>query len=349
MALFVPHNGCPHQCSFCNQKSITGKAAQPSPEDVIAAARRAQETLPAGCSAELAFFGGSFTAIDPDYMVSLLEAAHPFVESGLFSGIRISTRPDCVGEKVLALLQRYGVRSIELGAQSMREEVLLLNGRGHIARDVEEASLRIRKTGFSLGLQMMTGLYGDDAQGAMYTASKLAELRPDTVRIYPTVVMRDTELGRLYEQGRYRPMNLEETIPLCADLLDFFESRGIAVIRLGLHDTPELKRDMLAGAYHPALRELCESRMFLNRLLGALKENSVSFYGKNLQVAVNPRWISKALGQKKQNLQQLQEAGFRIQFLQDETVLPGKFMIAKVDSVEKIPAKSRKVEKGGTT
>lgn len=133
VALFVPHNGCPHQCSFCNQKSITGRAKQPSPADVRAAAERASETLGPGCSAELAFFGGSFTAVEPTYMVSLLEAARPYVESGWFSGIRISTRPDCVGRNVLSLLWAYGVRSIELGAQSMREDVLYLNRRGRKA------------------------------------------------------------------------------------------------------------------------------------------------------------------------------------------------------------------------
>ncbi len=328
VALFVPHNGCPHQCSFCNQKSITGRAKQPSPADVRAAAERASETLGPGCSAELAFFGGSFTAVEPTYMVSLLEAARPYVESGLFSGIRISTRPDCVGRNVLSLLWAYGVRSIELGAQSMREDVLYLNRRGHTARDVEEASARIRDMGFSLGLQMMTGLYGDDAEGARYTARKLAELHPDTVRIYPTVVMKDTELGRLYQEGGYIPMGLEETIPLCAELLSFFESRGIRVIRLGLHDTPELKRDMLAGAYHPALRELCESYLFLDRMLSALKERLPKRgVSAPVRVAVNPKVISKALGQKRQNLQALKEAGFQVEFLQDASVPLENFQI----------------------
>ena len=328
VALFVPHNGCPHQCSFCNQKSITGRAKQPSPADVRSAAERARETLGPGCSAELAFFGGSFTAVEPTYMVSLLEAARPYVESGLFSGIRISTRPDCVGRSVLSLLWAYGVRSIELGAQSMREDVLYLNRRGHTARDVEEASARIRDMGFSLGLQMMTGLYGDDAEGARYTARKLAELHPDTVRIYPTVVMKDTELGRLYQEKVYIPMGLEETIPLCAELLSFFESRGIRVIRLGLHDTPELKRDMLAGAYHPALRELCESHLFLDRMLSALKERLPKRgVPVPVRVAVNPKAISKALGQKRQNLQALKEAGFQVEFLQDTSVPLENFRI----------------------
>ena len=211
-------------------------------------------------------------------------------------------------------------------SQSMREDVLYLNRRGHTARDVEEAAARIRDMGFSLGLQMMTGLYGDDAEGARYTARKLAELHPDTVRIYPTVVMKDTELGRLYQEGGYIPMGLEETIPLCAELLSFFESRGIRVIRLGLHDTPELKRDMLAGAYHPALRELCESYLFLDRMLSALKER-LPKRGVPVRVAVHPKAISKALGQKRQNLQALKEAGFQVEFLQDASVPLGNFRI----------------------
>ena len=211
IALFIPHNGCPHQCSFCNQVRITGMQKQPSPQDVISAVTTARESLGERLhKAEIAFFGGSFTAVEPNYMRSLLETASTFVKSGTVAGIRISTRPDALEAPVLDLLKRKGVTAIELGAQSMDDSVLAMNGRGHTAQQVREASRRIRDNGFSLGLQMMTGLYGSSAKQDRQTAEELAQLRPDTMRIYPTVVMEGTRLAELYQQGLYHPMELDE-------------------------------------------------------------------------------------------------------------------------------------------
>ena len=188
-AIFVPHNGCPHRCSFCNQNAITGQAKQPPPADVEQAAKRAAETLPKGVTAELAFFGGSFTAIERNYMVSLLKAAQPFLQAGVFSGIRCSTRPDCIDADILSLLKDYGVKAVELGAQSMNDDVLRRNRRGHTAADVERAAGLIRAAGLSLGLQMMVGLPGDTPNGAWETARCLAALGPETMRIYPTIIL----------------------------------------------------------------------------------------------------------------------------------------------------------------
>ncbi len=201
VALFVPNNGCPHACSFCSQRSITGRQNQPEPRDVRSAAETALRSLrPVEAKqAEIAFFGGSFTAIDRGYMLSLLRAAYPYVRDGRFYGIRISTRPDYIDDGILTLLRQYGVTTIELGAQSMDDRVLALNGRGHTAQQVVQASSLIRERGFRLGLQMMTGLYGDSAAGAKKTAEALASLLPACVRIYPTLVLRGTELGSRYE------------------------------------------------------------------------------------------------------------------------------------------------------
>ena len=171
---------------------------------------------------ELAFFGGSFTALNYDYMVSLLEAAQPFVTGGIIRGIRISTRPDAVDASVLQCLKQYGVTAIELGAQSMLDTVLTANQRGHTAQQVRVASALIKAFGFELGLQMMTGLYGDTAQGAKQTAIEIAKCKPDTVRIYPTIIMKHTYLGHLYESGNYHTLSLEETVDLCSELLAFF-------------------------------------------------------------------------------------------------------------------------------
>lgn len=326
VALFIPNNGCPHRCSFCSQSSITGRAAQPGPEDVRAAAEKALGSLGAAAgSAELAFFGGSFTAVERGYMLSLLEAAAPYVESGAFAGIRVSTRPDAVDAEVLSILRRYGVTTVELGAQSMDDRVLALNGRGHTARQVEQASALIRAGGFSLGLQMMTGLYGDTADGARKTAECLTALRPDCVRIYPAIVLRGTALGGLFLNGEYRPPELEETVDLCADLLDFFESRSIPVIRLGLHASPELERDRLAGPWHPAFRELCESRRMLRRMTALLSSDGTP--KGEISVRVNPRSVSAAVGQKKCNLRALATLGYRAAVEPDGSVPRGQFLI----------------------
>ena len=326
MALFVPNCGCPHACSFCNQQTITGKLTQPAPEDVRCAAETALRTLgPSAAEAEIAFFGGSFTAIERAYMVSLLGAAQPYLGHGGFRGIRISTRPDAISPEILAILRRYGVTTVELGAQSMDDRVLAANGRGHTAAQVRKASGLIRSGGFSLGLQMMTGLLGDTDDGARQTAEGLAALRPDCVRIYPTIVLRGTALGEAYLRGEYRPQTLEGAVALCAGLLDFFERRGVAVIRLGLHASPELERDRLAGPWHPAFRELCESRRFLEKVTAALRAQNVP--QGPVSIAVNPVCISQATGQKKRNLRELGGLGYAVHMVPDASLRRGEFQI----------------------
>lgn len=326
VALFVPHNGCPHQCSFCSQRSITGQTSQPSPQDVLLAVQTAKASLGENTrNAEIAFFGGSFTALERGYMISLLRAAAPFVRDGTFSGIRISTRPDAIDEEILTLLRRYGVTAIELGAQSMDDEVLFRNGRGHTAEDIRKASAIIKQYNFTLGLQMMTGLYGDTEQGAIYTAKEIIKLNPENVRIYPTLILRGTELGEKYLAGEFQTFSLEQTVRLCARLLDEFESNHIQVIRLGLHSTPEMERDLLSGPWHPAFRELCESCRMLKKMEAELKNASVP-HG-NVLISVNPKSISAAIGQKKSNLLRLWQAGYRVKIVPDSTVKRNSFII----------------------
>lgn len=326
VALFVPNNGCPHRCSFCSQRSITGKQVQPSAEDVRKAAEIGLRTLgPKAAEAEIAFFGGSFTAVERSYMVSLLEAAQPYLGGGKFRGIRLSTRPDAVNPEILNVLERYGVTSIELGAQSMDDGVLAANGRGHTAQQVRQASELIRSRGFLLGLQMMTGLRGDTDEKAWKTAEQLAELNPACVRIYPTIALRGTELGEAYLRGEYRPQTLENAVALCSGLLDYFERRGIRVIRLGLHASPELERDMLAGPWHPAFRELCESRRFFVGITGELHRLHIP--EGRLSIAVSPVCVSQAAGQKKENLHKLSGLGYDARIVPDASVERGGFKI----------------------
>ncbi len=319
IAIFVPHNGCPHQCSFCNQKEITGQAYQPVPEDVIGAVDTARNSLGDQTkNTEIAFFGGSFTAIDRSYMTELLSAAAPFVQSGEFGGIRISTRPDAIDREILEILKSYGVTSIELGAQSMCDDVLAANRRGHSAADVENASALIKNDGFSLGLQMMTGLYQSSYEKDKYTAERLAALGPDTVRIYPTVVMRGTELFDLYQNGDYLPQKLENAVALCAELLCFFEEKHIKVIRLGLHDSGSLHENMAAGAYHPAFRELCESEIIYQKTLDEIRHSNIQ--NGTAEFYVNPRSVSRFIGQKRRNLERLKALGI-IAVVRQDTAL----------------------------
>jgi len=308
--VFVPHAGCPHLCSFCNQRTISGELRPPTPEEVSAVFAAARESLGERMhSAQLAFFGGSFTGVDPEYRRALLKAACPFVGPGGFSGIRVSTRPDLITPDILAELRDYGVTAVELGAQSMRDEVLKANDRGHSAREVAHASRLIKKAGLELGLQMMTGLYGDDNEGAMDTARALAALEPDTVRVYPTVVLEGTRLARLWREGRYAPQSLEEAVALGARLLEVFHSRGIRVIRLGLQDEEGLRQGMLAGPHHPALRELCESRLMLQKALDELDAGRIP--PGPLLIKVHPGCLSKMIGQHRCNIAALAGRGYR--------------------------------------
>ncbi len=329
VAIFVPHNGCPHRCSFCNQRSITGQSVQPKPEDVRRAAQTAIASLGEETkNAEIAFFGGSFTAIEHDYMVSLLEAAAPYAKDHTFSGIRISTRPDAIDQNILNILKSYGVTSIELGAQSMNDTVLRKNSRGHTAEQVRIACELIRSNGFSLGLQMMTGLYGDTVQGAMDTAREIAALNPQTVRIYPTVIMRGTELGEKYLSGEFDTFDLEETVRLCADLLDFFEEQGISVIRLGLHSSPELERDMLSGPWHPAFRQLCESRRMLRKITDSLVNKQIP--KGQILIKIHPEDISTVIGQRKSGLAELHTLGYEAKVVPDPSVPREDFIILQI-------------------
>lgn len=307
ISIFVPHQGCPCACSFCNQKTITGKTFLPDAEYVDKTVKTALSKK--GYDYEIAFFGGSFTAIDRDYMLELLSAAYPYVKSGEVSGIRISTRPDCITEEILDLLKKYGVTSIELGAQSMDDEVLEANRRGHTAQDVLNASEMIKNAGFELGLQMMTGLYKDTAEKSVETAKKIIEIKPQTVRIYPTVVLKNTYLAELYLSDEYKPLNVDDSVELCAVLVPMFEKAGIRVIRLGLHSGSDIKENMLAGGFHDSFGELVKSRMMVNKIL--------ELPPADYQVFVNQRSISKLKGNGKRNIYLLMERGYNIKIITD--------------------------------
>ena len=320
ISLFVPHAGCPHQCSFCNQKTISGSVTPLTAEQTVKTLTEAAQSGLSPENTEIAFFGGSFTAIERDYMISLLEAAYPFIENGTFCGIRVSTRPDAVSSDILEILKKYGVTSVELGAQSTDDTVLALNNRGHSRADIFNAAELIKKAGISLGLQMMTGLFGDTPEKCVKTAEDIISMRPDTVRIYPTITIEGTHLAELYKEGKYTPQSLEEAVELCAVLLKMFHDENITVIRLGLHSGGNVDEGYVAGPYHPAFGELCDSKIYLEQA----KKLLINKYGEQHTdvcslsktpapvLYVNDREISKMTGQKRSNLAALARMGFDV-------------------------------------
>ena len=320
--VFVPHLGCPHACVFCNQRRISGSERPATAEDVICAVEKAAALPYSGAKRQLAFYGGSFTAIPAAQQLALLQAAKGELDRGNIHSIRLSTRPDAIDDAILNRLEQYGVETIELGAQSMDEEVLRLSGRGHSARDVEQAAWLIKERGFRLILQMMTGLPGATAESDLSTAKRLAALKPDGVRIYPTVIVRDTALYDLWQAGKYQEHTVEDAVETCALLLPVFEEAGIPVIRLGLNPTEELSAGAaVAGAYHPALGELVQSRLMLQearRVLADVPPHSA------VTLAVARGKTSQMTGQHRQNVETLcREFGLRALKIK-ETDLKGR-------------------------
>lgn len=308
--IFVPHEGCGHDCAFCNQRTITGEAVAPT----ISEARNIIENYISGGSGAgdtIAFFGGSFTGIDMDMQRAYLALAHEYLQRGAVGGIRLSTRPDYIDEERLGLLKEYGVTNIELGAQSMDDGVLRAVNRGHSADDVRRASALILDHSFTLGLQMMTGLPTDTPEKAAATAREFVRLGATETRIYPTLVMEHTELATLLKSGEYVPQSVEEAAELGAELYGIFRRAGVKVLRIGLSDSEGLKQGCLAGPYHPAMGELVRSRYVRNQL-EPLVEN-----GK-LNVLAPKRYISRIVGNKRCNINYFREKGIEM------TVLPGE-------------------------
>lgn len=302
ISIFVPHIGCLHKCSFCNQNTITGCENAPTANDVRSAVETALKRE--DYEYEIAFFGGSFTAIDRDYMLSLLNAAKPYIDGRRIKGIRCSTRPDFINDEVLELLRDFGVTAIELGAQSMDDDVLKRNMRGHTADDVRNACRLIKSYGIELGLQMMTGLYGSSAEKDIYTAKEIIKLAPATVRIYPTVVLQGTYLATLYENGEYVTDTIDETVSLCSKIVPLFEKKGVRIIRLGLHASEDIKKNILAGGYHESLGELVQSEIMLQRIL--------KYEAGDYTAYINEKSISRLIGNKKRNIIALKNKGYNI-------------------------------------
>lgn len=304
--IFVPHRGCPHDCIFCNQKKITGVSTDITSNDVRRIIEEYLTTIDKDASIEIAFFGGSFTAIDMDIQRNLLSVAKEYVDKNIVSDIRMSTRPDCINDEILTMLKEYKVSIIELGVQSLDDRVLIDSVRGHSDKDVFESANLIKKYGIKLGLQMMIGLPSDTEEKCIYTAKEFIKLNPDCVRVYPTLVVKETGLEKLLVENKYTPFTLDESIEIVKKVLVLFYTNNINVIRVGLQATEDIAigKEVLAGPYHPAYRELVESKMY-----GDYIEYLINKYEakENIKVLVNKKNVSRILGNKKSNVKELKE------------------------------------------
>ncbi|MBQ7624093.1 MAG: radical SAM protein [Clostridia bacterium] len=298
--IFIPHLGCPNACVFCNQRRIAQERA-PETHEVKSII---EEALKTSDKPQVSFYGGSFTAIDPSLQEEYLSAAYMFYKAGLIDSVRLSTRPDAIDESVIARLKKYGVKTVELGVQSMDDRVLSLSKRGHTAADCERAANALKAAGFEVILQIMPGLPGASRENDLETAKRVAALSPAGVRIYPVCVIRDTELCDMYERGEYKPLTCDEAADLCADIFDVFVEKNIPVVRIGLNPTEELSGGAaVAGAYHPAMGQLVRSAWLFKKVCALLDVQNA----KKAVITVPAGRLSDMRGQKNLNVKKLKE------------------------------------------
>ena len=307
--IFIPHAGCPHQCVFCNQDSITGtKQRMVTTAELRIQIReflkyKNENRKPV----QIAFFGGNFLGLKCEKINSLLDSAAEFVRDGQVDGIRFSTRPDTISERSLNTIKDYPISTVELGVQSMDDRVLTMAGRGHSAADTVRAVEHLKERNLSIGLQMMVGLPGDDNSGALATAQMIADLGPDFVRIYPTLVVANSRLAGWYKSGDYTPLSLDEGVSLVKKIYLKFTKEGIDVIRMGLMTSEDLEdgATVLAGPHHPAFGHLVHCEIFLDMAVAAIE--SANSLKETLTIFVNPRSISKMRGLNNSNIERLQD------------------------------------------
>ena len=305
---FIPHVGCPHVCTFCNQSRITEVSGigYLTPEYITSTIKDYVGESKSDKYWEVCFYGGSFSAINQDLQRQLLLPAYEALKEGRIDGIRCSTRPDAVSDSQLELLCSYGMKTIELGVQSMDDTVLSLAKRGHTSNDVKLAVKQLRKFGFTVGLQLLAGLLGDSWDTIIKTGIEISQLQPDFVRIYPVLVIENTELAEQYKAGIYEPLSLEQALQYCSFLKTWFESHQITVIRTGLQSTEELDagHSLLAGPYEPAMGELVTNEQWRQRIEHCLDEHTEYFNNPVRAITISyPRNLtSKVRGLKKRNL-----------------------------------------------
>ena len=329
--IFIPHLGCPNDCVFCNQRIISG-VSEFNPESVIPIIELALSTTDASDDIEIAFFGGSFTGIDVGLMKELLKIANSYLIQGRISSIRCSTRPDYINEEVLNILKQYGVTTIELGLQSVSDDVLRISKRGHDFADEKEAVGKIKNFGFRLGGQMMIGLPGSKIEDEIKTATFIVESGADEARIYPTVVFKGTELCEMTKNADYTPLTLEEAVERSSKVFEIMVNAGVKVLRIGLCDSENLHNDTTyySGPNHAAIGEMVESEYYYSMISKML--SSSDYNGKaSLTLTVAKGHTSKVIGQRRKNkIRLFTEYGFNtVRVIESESVTPYKVVIGE--------------------
>ena len=331
--IFVPHLGCPNDCTFCNQKSISGKVKTPTEEDLRKTINIFLNNFKEEDSyKEIAFFGGSFTGIDVELQENFLKVANEYIKSKQVDSIRISTRPDYINKDILKMLKKYNVSTIELGVQSANDYILKIAKRGHTFEDVKKASKLIRRYRFKLGHQMMLGLPDSTKADEIATAKALIKLKPKMMRIYPVLVIKNTMLAKYYEEGKYEPLTLNQAVERSKELIYLFNKKKIKVIRVGLQNTdtitdPKSKEsEVIAGPYHPAFRQLVESSIWYDSIVKKIKEFNVKV--KEASVEVNPIDVNNAIGHKKENIEKFKEIyDVSVKVIANENIKQGKLKV----------------------
>lgn len=304
--IFIPELACPFQCVFCDQRKISGSVEPPDLEDVDEIIQKYLSTLPTEkAEIEIGFFGGNFTGIPESEQRAFLDIAQKYVDSERVHSIRLSTRPDYISENILSLLNEYSVKTIELGAQSMDEGVLIKSGRGHTVQDIVDGSKLIREAGFNLGLQVMLGLPGDTQEKCIETAEQIVALQPQDIRIYPTLVIKGTELAELFKTGKYEPLSMQTAVLWAKDIYRIFEQANLNIIRVGLHPSEELtdSKSLLAGPYHQSFRELVLTDLWKDRFFEKLEFSK----SKSLLIYVAAPELNHAIGYNSSNKRLLEE------------------------------------------
>ena len=330
--IFVPHLGCPNDCVFCNQKSISGQTKQVTKEDVKNIIEEHLKYIKKDSKVEVAFFGGSFTGIEEAKQEELLSTAYEYIKQKKVDSIRISTRPDYIDKKILKRLKKYKVKTIELGVQSANDYILKKAGRGHTFEDVVKASKLIRWYGFDLGHQMMVGLPESTTVDEINTAKQLIKLKPKMVRIYPVLVIKNTKLEKDYNDGKYKPLTVTQAVEVCKELVKLFVKKHIEVIRIGLQPTDTItnpdndKSEVVAGPFHSAFRQLVESGMWYDVIVEKIKQLNTKV--KEVVVTVNPADVNNVVGQRKDNINNLRDVyDVNLIVKADEKIKQGKSKI----------------------
>jgi len=316
--IFIPHRGCPHHCLFCNQEKISG-CSRLSTEGVEVAATidlwLARSSSPK--EVQVAFYGGSFTCLPPAEQEGMLAAVQPYLQAKKIDCIRLSTRPDCIDPEVCRMLRKLRVGIVELGVQSLNDDVLQDSHRGHTVEQSRQAFFQLKEAGMEVGLQLMPGLPGETTCSFLRGIDEVVRLKPDFVRLYPLLVVKGSGLEERYRQNRYRPLSLNKAIALTGKAYTKLQGAGIKVVRMGMQHSQSLEANFIAGPYHPAFGELVVSRLWLQKIRARL---ACLATGEKLCLQISPRDHGAVVGMKKSNIRRLEELGFRERF----TILPDK-------------------------